>query len=67
MSTDDKDDMHVYDIIHKLDLDGNLPLRLNVPPEKEPLGTAFDEVDNFNLYKDNTPAGRLRASKRSLG
>lgn len=67
MSTEDKDDMDVYVIIRKPDVDGNLLLSLNVPLDKQPHGTTFDEVDNLNLYKHNGPAGRLRASKRGLG
>ena len=42
-------------------------LNLNIPPDKQPHGTAFDKVDNFNLHKDNTPAGRLHTPKCSLG
>ena len=67
MSTKDKDDMDVYVIIRKLDVDGSPLLSLNVPLEKQPHGTTFEQVDNLNLYKHNGPSGRLCASKRALG
>jgi predicted acyl esterase len=67
MSTNDKDDMDVYVIIRKLDINGNALLNLNVPLTMQPHGTTHDQVDNLNLYKHNGPAGRLRASKRALG
>ena len=59
--------MDVYVIIRKLDVDGNPLLSLNVPLEKQPHGTSFEQIDNLNLYKHNGPSGRLRASKRALG
>lgn len=67
MSTKDKDDMDVYVIIRKLDVEGKVLMNLNIPLEKQPHGTTFDQVDDMNLYKHNGPAGRLRASKRALG
>ncbi|KAJ4983481.1 s15 family peptidase [Stagonosporopsis vannaccii] len=67
MSTNDHDDMDVYVIIRKLDRDGKALLSLNVPLDKQPHGTSFEQVDNLNLYKHNGPTGRLRASKRALG
>jgi predicted acyl esterase len=67
MSTNDKDDMDVYIIIRKLDANGKALLNLNVPLEKQPHGTTFEDVDNLNIYKHNGPTGRLRASKRALG
>lgn len=68
MSTEDKDDRDIYIIIQKLDVDGNHLLSLNIPLGRQPFGTTFDEVDNFNLYKlIPTPAGLLRASKRGRG
>jgi len=67
MSTNDKDDMDVYVIIRKLDVNGEALLNLNVPLTMQPHGTTHAQVDNLNLYKHNGPAGRLRASKRALG
>lgn len=67
ISTKDKDDMDDYVIIHKLNINGNPLLTLNVPLEKQLHGTTFDQVDNLNLYKHNSPSGRLHASKRALG
>jgi predicted acyl esterase len=67
MSTQDKDDMDVYIIIRKLDIDGNLLLSLKVPLDRQPHGITFEQVDNINLYKHNCPTRCLRASKRALG
>jgi predicted acyl esterase len=67
MSTEDHDDMDVYVIIRKLDVDGKPLLSLNVPLNRQPHATSFDQVDDLNLYKHNGPTGRLRASKRALG
>lgn len=49
MSTQDKDDMDIYVIIRKLDVDGKILLNLNVPLKDQPHGTTFDDVDNLNL------------------
>ncbi|KAH6711707.1 Alpha/Beta hydrolase protein [Leptodontidium sp. MPI-SDFR-AT-0119] len=67
MSTKDKDDMDVYVIIHKLDVDGKDLLCLNVPLDQQPPGTVFENIDDMALYKYHGPTGRLRASKRALG
>ncbi|OAL51437.1 alpha/beta-hydrolase [Pyrenochaeta sp. DS3sAY3a] len=67
MSANDKDDMDVYVILRKLDVDGEPLLSLNVPLEKQAPGTTMEKVENSNLYKHNGPTGRLRASKRATG
>lgn len=67
MSAEEVDDMDVYVIIRKVDIEGNALITLNVPLKDQPHGTVPDDVDDMNLYKHNGPTGRLRASKRALG
>lgn len=67
MSTKDQDDLDVYVILRKLDIDGKVLTSLNVPLDKQSHGTAMEIVDDLNLYKHEGPTGRLRASKRALG
>lgn len=67
MSTKDSDDMDVYLMIRKLDVDGKALMSLNIPLKDQPHGTKEEDIDDMNLYKHNGPSGRLRASKRALG
>ncbi|KAH7408955.1 Alpha/Beta hydrolase protein [Cadophora sp. MPI-SDFR-AT-0126] len=67
MSTKDNDDMDVYVIIRKLDIDGKVLSCLNVPLDQQPPGTLFENIDDMALYKYHGPTGRLRASKRAVG
>ncbi|KPI34684.1 Cocaine esterase [Cyphellophora attinorum] len=66
MSTKASDDMDVFVIIRKLDMEGRPLISLNIPLKNQPHGTREEDIDDMNLYKHNGPSGRLRASKRAL-
>jgi len=67
MSTMDQNDMDVFVILRKVDVDGNILVSLNVPLDRQPHGTKLGQIEDLCLYKHWGPLGRLRASKRSLG
>lgn len=67
MSCPDADDLDVYVICRKLDVQGNALLHLNIPMDALPEGTTAADVPNGNVYKYVGPNGRLRASHRKLG
>lgn len=67
MSTKDQDDMDVFVILRKVDVDGKVLVSLNIPLEQQAHATRMEQIDDICLYKHWGPTGRLRASKRSLG
>ncbi|KAK5060100.1 hypothetical protein LTR84_009984 [Exophiala bonariae] len=66
MSCDDLDDLDVYVILRKLDVDGQALLHYNIPFVNQKDGTKPEDIDQLNVYKYVGPNGRLRASKRQI-
>lgn len=66
MSCAETDDLDVYVIIRKLDVNGNALLHVNIPPEDLRPGMKDSDVPNVNIFKYGGPDGRLRASHRKF-
>ena len=64
MSCKDLDDMDVYVIIRKLDMDGIVLVHHNIPFIHQKPGTKPEDIPDGNFNKYVGPSGRLRASKR---
>ena len=67
MSCAENDDLDVYVICRKLDVDNQPLMQMAIPLEALPRGTTAEDVPNLNIFKYLGPNGRLRASHRQLG
>ena len=65
MSTADHDDMDVFVVIRKLDINGQPLQHFNIPYADLPEHTTEDDIPNENVWRYVGPSGRLRASHRA--
>lgn len=66
LSCDATDDLDVYVICRKLDVNGKPLLQVAIPLNALPSGTKADDLPDLNIFKYVGPNGRLRASHRQV-
>lgn len=66
MSCDTTDDLDVYVICRKLDVNKKPLLQIAIPLEALPSGTKAVDLPDLNIFKYVGPNGRLRASQREV-
>ena len=66
MSCNDNDDLDVYVICRKLDINGKALMQLAIPLDALPSDVTAESIPNLNIFKYLGPNGKLRASHRKL-